>query len=247
MTVGAEPDRGEEVDEGERPAALVGAALADEPPADRELQIEVDPTRRGSRSASGSYWIPAGDRVADERDLGGGGAAGDPAAALVARAGAPTRTAASGEQCRTRAHVASVSGEPALPVEGAAAFSSSRACMIRSRRSCGLLTPMKLNWSDGSSLAVSKSIEPTFMIRSTGDCLTVMFWIRSTLVELSVFERIPRRMLSRLVVIVYCVKKRSIQPAMIVSPIPTMRTSPMTASGVDAEPAEEGRSPKARA
>ena len=86
---------------------------------------------------------------------------------------------------------------------------------------------MKLNRSDASSLAVSKSIEPTFMIRSTGDCLTVMFWIRSTFVELSVFERIPRRMLRRLVVIVYCVKNRWIQPTMIVSAMPTRRTAPM--------------------
>ena len=70
------------------------------------------------------------------------------------------------------------------------------------------MTPRKLNRSDASSPAVSKSIEPTFTIRSIGDCLTVMFWIRSRFVELSVFERIPRRMLRRLVVIVYWVKKR---------------------------------------
>ena len=79
---------------------------------------------------------------------------------------------------------------------------------------------MKLNRSEASSPAVSKSIEPTFMIRSTGDCLTVMFWIRSTFVELSVFERMPRRMLSRFVVIVYWVKKRWIQPTRIVSAMP---------------------------
>ena len=71
---------------------------------------------------------------------------------------------------------------------------------------------MKLNRSAALSPAVSKSIEPTFMIRSTGDCFTVMFWIRSTLVELSVFERMPLRMLRRFVVIVYCVKKRCSQP-----------------------------------
>ena len=79
---------------------------------------------------------------------------------------------------------------------------------------------MKLNRSEASSLAVSNSIEPTFMIRSTGDCLTVMFWIRSTFVELSVFERIPRRMLRRFVVIVYCVKNRWTHPTAIVSPDP---------------------------
>ena len=65
------------------------------------------------------------------------------------------------------------------------------------------------------------------MIRSTGDCLTVMFWIRSTFVELSVFERIPRRMLRRFVVIVYCVKKRSIQPITIVSAMPATRMAPI--------------------
>ena len=76
---------------------------------------------------------------------------------------------------------------------------------------------------------MSKSIEPTFMMRSMGDCLTVMFWIRSTLVELSVFESTPRRMLSRFVVIVYCVKKRSIQPIAIVSTMPATRMTPIRA------------------
>ena len=60
-------DRGEEVDERERPHALVRAAVADEPPADGELEVEVDPVREqllrgrvvGDRG---------GDRVADERD-----------------------------------------------------------------------------------------------------------------------------------------------------------------------------------
>ena len=112
--------------------------------------------------------------------------------------------------------------------------------MIRSRRSCGLLTPWKLNLSDASSLAVSKSIEPTFMIRSTGDCLTVMFWIRSTLVELSVFERMPRRMLSRFVVIVYCVKNRSTHPARIVSAIPPIEDgADQRRRQVDADRVEE--------
>ena len=42
--------------------------------------------------------------------------------------------------------------------------------------------------------------------------------MRSTFVELSVLERIPRRMFSRLLVIAYSVKKRMIQPERTVMP-----------------------------
>ena len=172
---------------------------------------------------AGSYWTA----VAIESPMNGdalGGAVEPPALRRP-----PSRASGGDEQRRSgrSARTSAVSGQAALAVVRPAVFSASRACMIRSRRSCGLLTPMKLNRSDASSLAVSKSIEPTFMIRSTGDCLTVMFWIRSTFVELSVFERIPRRMLRRFVVIVYCVKNRCDPADAIVSPIPTTRMTPI--------------------
>ena len=58
-TVGREADRGEEVDERERARALVGAALLHEPPADRELRVEVDPAASGSSARRARTGSPA--------------------------------------------------------------------------------------------------------------------------------------------------------------------------------------------
>jgi hypothetical protein len=62
-----------------------------------------------------------------------------------------------------------------------------------------LPTPTKRN-SESSLPAVSKSTVPTWSTRSNSDCCVLTFCTRSMRVSWVDFERIPRRMWSRSVV-----------------------------------------------